>query len=80
MMTKHTLYYFSTCPYCMKVLSYLKLKGIEIEKKNIKKDEAANKELMQGGGKTQVPCLRITTNDGEQWMYESGDIIEYFSK
>lgn len=79
-MKSYTLYYFSTCPYCLKVLSFLKRKGIEIETKNIRKDETASKELMQGGGKTQVPCLRITTQDGEQWMYESDAIIDYFSK
>ena len=42
----------------------------------------SNKEhamaLMQGGGKTQVPCLRIEQANGEvQWMYESDDIIAY---
>lgn len=79
-MTNHTLYYFSTCPYCMKVLSYLTLKGIDVDKKNIRKDESAYNELMQGGGKAQVPCLRITTDHGEQWMYESDEIIQYFSK
>lgn len=79
-MKDHTLYYFSTCPYCLKVIAYLKLKGIEVDTKNIRQDEMANKELMQGGGKTQVPCLRITTQDGDHWMYESDDIIDYFSK
>lgn len=36
------------------------------------------KALMQGGGKTQVPCLRIEQADGKvEWMYESDDIIRY---
>ena len=35
-------------------------------------------DLLNGGGKTQVPCLRIDNPDGEtQWMYESDDIINY---
>jgi len=35
---------------------------------------------MQGGGKTQVPCLRIEQAGGEvEWMYESDDIIRYLS-
>jgi len=34
--------------------------------------------LIQGGGKTQVPCLRIEQSDGSvEWMYESNDIIRY---
>lgn len=37
-------------------------------------------DLMKGGGKTQVPCLRIDDGSGNvQWMYESNDIIRYFS-
>lgn len=35
-------------------------------------------ELVRGGGKTQVPCLRIENETGDvQWMYESDDIIQY---
>lgn len=35
------------------------------------------KSLMRGGGKTQVPCLRIDSESGTKWMYESNDIIRY---
>jgi len=36
--------------------------------------------LIDGGGKSQVPCLRIESEDGAvQWMYESRDIINYLS-
>lgn len=35
-------------------------------------------ELTSGGGKFQVPCLRIESADGKvRWMYESIDIIRY---
>jgi glutathione S-transferase len=35
-------------------------------------------ELIAGGGKGQVPCLRIETDDGNvRWLYESADIIAY---
>ncbi len=37
-------------------------------------------DLMDGGGKTQVPCLRIESPEGDvQWMYESDDIIAYLT-
>ena len=37
-------------------------------------------DLMNGGGKTQVPCLRIESPEGDvQWMYESDDIIAYLT-
>lgn len=79
-MKNHTLYYFATCPFCIKVLAYLKLKGIEVEMKNIRQDETAYDELVQGGGLSQVPCLKFERDGKEQWMYESDDIIEYLSK
>ena len=34
--------------------------------------------LMRGGGKGQVPCLRIESELGQvQWLYESDDILDY---
>jgi len=74
----HTLYYFSTCPFCIKVLLALKVMGIKIPKKNIHSNRMHKAELVKGGGKKQVPCLRIVANDGSiEWMYESNDIIQY---
>ncbi|MFW5998350.1 MAG: glutaredoxin family protein [Halanaerobiaceae bacterium] len=68
------LYYFPSCPYCQKVLRFLKRNNIEINLRNIHKDKAADKKLVEVGGKRQVPCLFI---DGKP-MYESDDIIEWF--
>ena len=37
-----------------------------------------NIDLIAGGGKSQVPCLRIENEAGNvRWMYESIDIIRY---
>ena len=37
-----------------------------------------NQALLSGGGKTQVPCLKIEDGAGKvRWMYESGDILAY---
>ncbi|MBJ7449467.1 MAG: glutathione S-transferase N-terminal domain-containing protein [Parachlamydiales bacterium] len=66
-----TLYYFESCPYCQKVLHYLEEHPVPIEKKDIRKDPAARNELIQIGGKPQVPCL---IHDGKA-LYESDDII-----
>jgi hypothetical protein len=39
---------------------------------------ANNTDLIAGGGKSQVPCLRIESKNGDvRWMYESIDIIRY---
>jgi len=72
--SKLTLYYMPTCPYCRKVLNFLEDKDIEVELKNINKNIEAKKELQNEGGKTQVPCLFI---DGEP-LYESDDIVQWF--
>ncbi|CRH79405.1 hypothetical protein HMPREF3190_01476 [Umbribacter vaginalis] len=42
--------------------------------KNISTDRSAFEELVQVGGKSQVPCLV----HGGKALYESQDIIEYF--
>ena len=47
--------------------------NIEIQIVNINENRDAMMELIQKGGKRQVPCL---FHDGE-YMYESNDIIEF---
>ena len=68
----HILYFKPTCPYCVKVLSFMQRADIECEMRNtLDADVAA--ELIAIGGKRQVPCLVI---DGKA-LYESDDIIAY---
>ncbi len=41
-------------------------------------DSDNRSQLLCGGGKGQVPCMRIESKDGNiQWMYESDDILKY---
>ena len=68
-----TLYYFNSCPFCQFVLRYLNDRKLDIPKKDILADASAKRELMEIGGKTQVPCLVI---DGKA-LYESQDIINW---
>jgi len=71
------LYYRPTCPYCVRVIDYLKRhKEIKVQLKNISSDAKARKELIEIGGKQQVPCLFI---DGVP-LYESRDIIAWLSE
>lgn len=75
-MSELVLYYMPTCPYCLKVMHYLQSAGIEVPMKNISENSANRQELLQIGGKTQVPCLVI---DGKV-LYESNDIITWFKE
>ena len=78
MHNSHELYYFRSCPFCIKVLVVMKLMRIKLPLKNIKDDAANKSALVSGGGKKQVPCLRIEKSEGDvKWLYESSDIINY---
>ena len=69
------LYVKTGCPWCMKVLDYAKDHGIEFaELRNIATAGVAE-ELIERGGKRQVPYLVDVENAVE--MYESADIVEY---
>ncbi|REL34742.1 glutaredoxin family protein [Thalassotalea euphylliae] len=83
-LTKHlSLYHLPTCPFCVKVRRAMKREGIELPLMNIKDNNyAVREELINGGGKPTVPCLKIT-DAGEnkvEWLYESDDIIAYLQK
>ena len=75
-MPQLTLYHFAGCPYCQKVKDYLTQQGITLPMKDIHQNPAYHDELIQIGGKAQVPCLVI---DGKA-LYESLDIIEWLRK
>ncbi|MEJ6950563.1 glutaredoxin family protein [Natronospora cellulosivora (SeqCode)] len=72
---KLDLYYFPSCPFCKKVINYIKKNDIEgeVNYKNIRQDNVSKNELINKGGKEQVPCLFI---DGEA-LYESDLIIKW---
>lgn len=75
------LYHFQTCPFCIKVRHEMGRLSLPIELRDAQHDAQHKEDLLQGGGKVQTPCLRITGNDGQvQWMYESGDIIKYLQQ
>jgi glutathione S-transferase len=76
---KLALYYSNYCFFCQKVLMFLRGKDRDLVLLDTSDSKNAQ-SLMQGGGKTQVPCLRIEQADGSvEWMYESNDIIQYLT-
>ena len=70
------LYYTSYCPYCKKVLNYLKQTNRRLSMKDLATDPSAKEELKRIGGKMQVPCLVIDN----QALYDSGEIIKWLSQ
>jgi len=80
-MSEHyTLYQYDACGYCRRVRQFLQEAGIEIEMRDTLRDPDARRELIEGGGRSTVPCLRIERDGEVHWMYESRDIIEYLRR
>lgn len=75
-----TLYQYKACPFCVKVRRSMKRSALNIETKDAKRCNTSKQELIEGGGQLKVPCLRITENGEERWMYESSDIINYLNQ
>lgn len=49
-----------------------------MELRSITNNTDHQRELVQGGGLQHVPCLLITSKEGDkQWLYESNDINRY---
>ncbi len=78
LVTGHQLYYFSTCPYCIFVRLAMLWWGLKVPLKDIMFNAGNSADLIAGGGKNQVPCLRIENEVGDvRWLYESIDIVRY---
>lgn len=75
------LYHFKTCPFCIKVRKEMYRLALPIEKRDAQHDAQHKAELLQGSGRDQVPCLKVTGADGQvQWIKESGTIISYLNQ
>lgn len=75
------LYHFKMCPFCVKTRRQVHRLGLNIENRDARNDPQWNQELINEGGKYQVPCLKITADDGSvQWLYESTDINQYLDE
>ena len=76
-----SLYQLPACPFCVKVRRAMKRGGLNVELKNINKDNALRQELIEQGGKRTVPCLKIVESQNQViWLYESSDINRYLQQ
>lgn len=72
------LYQYLACPFCVKTRRVIRKLGLNIEALDALRDDTHRNELIQHGGQAQVPCLKITHENGSvEWMYESREIIDY---
>ena len=74
----YALYYYDQCPFCQMVLGVMQSLPVKVDLRNTLMDPQNRTDLIQGGGRGTVPCLRIEQENGDvQWMYESRDIVAY---
>ncbi len=74
----HQLYCYNACFYCLLVRLTIWRLGLKITLKDVLSEPGNSAELIAGGGKMQVPCLRVELVDGDvRWIYESSEIIHY---
>jgi glutaredoxin len=70
------LYKFDSCPFCQHVYRTVEQLGLPVRYRDIEKDAAAARRLVEVGGLDQVPCLFV---DGKP-MYESDEIAEFLER
>ncbi len=74
------LFQFHACPFCVKTRRAMHRLNVPVALHDAKADPQAREQLLAGGGKVKVPCLRIEEAGGTRWMYESSEIIAYLEK
>lgn len=74
-MSQLTLYKRDSCPYCQRVMGFIRDQEIQVPLKDISNSDFLD-ELIRVGGKRQVPCLFI---DGKA-LYESDAIIDWLKE
>jgi len=70
------LYKFDACPYCQHVFRAIERLGLPVRYRDILREEAAARTLVEVGGQDQVPCLFV---DGRP-LYESAEIVRFLEK
>jgi len=76
---KLALYQFRLCPFCVRVRRMMTRLNLKIETIDAKSKEHET-DLIAGGGKRKVPCLRIEKDNKVTWLYDSLAINNYLTK
>lgn len=74
------LYQFHACPFCVKTRRNLHRLNVPVTLRDAKSDAVRRQELLEQGGKIQVPCLRIEEQGKSRWLYESKAISAYLNE
>lgn len=75
-----SLYQFHACPFCVKTRRALHRLNVPMTLHDVRNDSAQRENLLAGGGKIKVPCLRIQDEDQSRWLYDSNAIVAYLEQ
>jgi glutaredoxin len=66
-----SLYQFHACPFCIKTRRAIHKLNVPVALRDAKNDGQARQQLLEGGGKVKVPCLRIEEAGGTRVRYKA---------
>ncbi len=73
------LYYSRHCPSAVSVRRHCIKLGLRVVEKDVDKVNAFRNELVNGGGASVVPCLRIEKGSHADWLYGEDAIQSYLN-
>lgn len=71
------LYYSRNCPASILVKRYFEKTGLHPVSKEVERVDAYRNELVNGGGESRVPCLRVRHGEQDSWIYSPEAILNY---
>ena len=75
--SSHALYITPLCGYCHWVISAIEQLRLDVEIRDITTNRDDLEDLYRARQRTTVPVLRISSEEEDQWMPESRDIVAY---
>ncbi|WP_370293971.1 glutaredoxin family protein [Thalassolituus sp.] len=73
------LYFCPECPSSISIKRYCERFGLHVVQKDVQRVNAYRNELVNGGGESRVPCLRVDGTEGESWVYSPDEILEFIN-
>lgn len=71
------LYFCRRCPSSVQVRRSCDRFGLHMVEKDVGRVNSYRNELINGGGQSRVPCLRLDLDNKTTWLYGHRSIVEY---
>lgn len=77
---KMQLYFCHDCPSSLMIQRYCQRLGLRVVKKNVAQVIRYRNELINGGGQSRVPCLRVEEEGNVYWLYSREKIKRFLAQ